>query len=137
MSFNYVFINFMEFLDCIEVVLFTPNSIWNTFLYCIYSKIFLDIVLRQKLVFEVSENKIQPQNQGYEYAYWNIYLIYELLEHVKGARFADQKQQNFHISITQGRYPIGLSVRAQYHRWSKSQKPRTRPMTHCNEHLLK
>jgi hypothetical protein len=70
----------------------------------------------------------QAQIQGFELAHLNIYPIYELLEHMKGLVL---QIQSFMVSRTQGNigYWRGLLVEIHYGKFSRSQRPRTRPMT--------
>lgn len=64
---------------------------------------------------------------------WN--LIYELLEHVKGLVL---QIQSCRIHMTQGNNGISERslVRIQCCCCCRSQGPRTRSKTHCNEHLI-
>lgn len=60
--------------------------------------------------------------------------IYDLLEHEKGPNLQIQRWRSPQHRATAG-YPRGVTVRIQYWQCSKSQRPWTRPMAHCNEHL--
>lgn len=71
----------------------------------------------------------QVQIQGLEPAYPKTYPIYELLEWERGLVTGSPW-----FKATAG-FLWRVSVRMQYWRCSKSQKPWTRPATHCNEHL--
>jgi hypothetical protein len=76
----------------------------------------------------------QAQTQGFELVHPNICPIHELLEPVK--RLVLQIQ-SYRISMTQDNHWISERSPCEdpYRQCNRSHWPRTRPMTHCNEHL--
>lgn len=76
---------------------------------------------------------VQNQIQAFELAY-NIYLIYEFLENIRGLILWSIATGSPWLSAT-SQCLRWLPVMIQSWLCSRSQSPWNRPMTHCNEHV--